>query len=91
MVIADFLLARFDLAGAAIITAAAGIVALYFASTFEVSTLNALAAAARSRDGRSITARWSAARASEASTRLEIAKAKAAERAAQTQRDAARN
>ncbi len=39
MVIADFLLARFDVAGSAIITVASGVVALYFASTFEVSTL----------------------------------------------------
>ena len=39
MVISDFLLAHFEVAGAAIITVASGIVALYFASTFEVSTL----------------------------------------------------
>ena len=39
MVIADFLLARFDLAGAAIITVASGVLALYFASTFQVATL----------------------------------------------------
>ncbi|MDQ2775924.1 MAG: DNA translocase FtsK 4TM domain-containing protein [Acidobacteriota bacterium] len=39
MVIADFLKARFDVTGAAIIVAAAGVLALYFASTFEVSTL----------------------------------------------------
>ncbi len=39
MVFADALLARFDFAGAAIITVAAGVLALYFASTFEMSTL----------------------------------------------------
>ncbi len=39
MIIADFLLARFDVVGAAILTAASGVLALYFASTFEVSTL----------------------------------------------------
>jgi DNA segregation ATPase FtsK/SpoIIIE, S-DNA-T family len=39
MVVSDFLLSRFEVAGAAIITVASGIIALYFASTFEVSTL----------------------------------------------------
>ncbi len=39
MIIADFLLARFDIVGAAILTAASAVLALYFASTFEVSTL----------------------------------------------------
>jgi len=42
MVIADYLHARLDLAGAAIITAAAGIVAIYFATTFEVAVLTRL-------------------------------------------------
>src|ERR1035441_1323712 len=39
LVIADFLKSRFDVTGAALITAAAGVIALYLASTFEVSTL----------------------------------------------------
>jgi hypothetical protein len=42
MVIADYLRARCELAGAAIITAAAGVVALYFATTFEVAVLTRL-------------------------------------------------
>jgi S-DNA-T family DNA segregation ATPase FtsK/SpoIIIE len=39
MVIADWLRSHFNLTGAALITAAAGVLAIYFATTFEVSTL----------------------------------------------------
>lgn len=39
LVLAEFLRARFNLVGAAIITAAVGIIALYFATTFESSML----------------------------------------------------
>ncbi len=81
MVMADFLLARFDLAGAAIITVAAGIIALYFASTFEVSTLM--------RWLRGPIAKWQAMRAKWKTSRelrrqraIEKAKARAAERSA---------
>ena len=42
LVIADYLRARCDLVGAAIITAAAGVIALYFATTFEVAILTRL-------------------------------------------------
>ncbi len=80
MVLADFLLARFDLAGAAIITVAAGVVALYFASTFEVSTLM------RWLNGpiakfRSLRVRWRAARHARRERALEQARARARERA----------
>jgi S-DNA-T family DNA segregation ATPase FtsK/SpoIIIE len=81
MIIADFLRARFDLAGAAIITAAAGIVALYFATTFEVAILTRLFGGTIAK----FRARWEAwrvARAEQRARSLERAKAKAAERAA---------
>jgi S-DNA-T family DNA segregation ATPase FtsK/SpoIIIE len=80
LVIADFLTARFNLTGAAIITAAAGILALYFASTFEVSTL------ARWFSGpiakwRALTERWRAARQERRARAIAGAKEKAADRA----------
>ena len=81
MIIAGFLRARFDLAGAAIITAAAGIVALYFATTFEVAILTRLFGGTIAK----FRARWEAwrvARAEQRARSLEKAKAKAAERAA---------
>ena len=77
---ADFLLARFDLAGAAIITVAAGIVALYFASAFEVSTLMRWLRGPIAK-WKEILARWQAAR----YRAIEKAKAKAAERAVRRQ------
>ncbi len=61
MVIADFLLARFDVAGSAIITVAAGVVALYFATTFEVSTLMRWMRGPVAK-WRAIAARWRASR-----------------------------
>ncbi len=81
MVLADFLLARFDVAGAAIITVAAGIIALYFASTFEVSTLmrwlrGPIAKWNATRE------RWRASREARRQQAIDKAKAKAAERAA---------
>jgi S-DNA-T family DNA segregation ATPase FtsK/SpoIIIE len=79
MVLADCLLARFNFAGAAIITVAAGILALYFASTFEVSTLlhwlRPLIA-----KWRGVIANWRAAREIKRSAAIEKAKARAAER-----------
>jgi S-DNA-T family DNA segregation ATPase FtsK/SpoIIIE len=81
MVIADSLLARFDLAGSAIVTVAAGVVALYFASTFEVSTLLRWLRRPIAKF-HSITAKWSAARQARRQRALEIAKEKAADRAA---------
>ncbi|MBV8550708.1 MAG: DNA translocase FtsK [Acidobacteriaceae bacterium] len=84
MVLADALLARFDFAGAAIITVGAGVLALYFASTFEVATLM------RWLSGpiawwQKVMARWKAAHEARRQRALENAKAKAAERAARRQ------
>ena len=81
MVIADYLLARFDVAGAAIITVAAAIVALYFASTFEVSTLMRWLRGPLER-WRAVTARWRASREASRQRAIEKAKARAAERKA---------
>lgn len=81
MVLADFLLNRFDLAGAAIITVASGIVALYFASTFEVSTLMRWLRGPVAK-WRAILARWRASREASRERAIEKAKAKAAERTA---------
>ncbi|MBV9156502.1 MAG: DNA translocase FtsK 4TM domain-containing protein, partial [Acidobacteriaceae bacterium] len=81
MVMADFLLARFDLAGAAIITVAAGIIALYFASTFEVSTLMRWLRRPIAKV-RAIRASWRNSRELRRQRVIEKAKAKAAERAA---------
>ncbi|HEY7303544.1 MAG TPA: DNA translocase FtsK 4TM domain-containing protein [Bryobacteraceae bacterium] len=79
MILSDFLLARFDLAGAAIITVAAGVIALYFASTFEVSTLMRWLSGPAAKC-RALAARWRASRESRRQRALEHAKAKAAER-----------
>ncbi len=84
LVLADFLLARFDFAGAAIITVAAGILALYFASTFEASTL-LLWFSRPIAWWRARLARWKAARQMRRERAIEKAKAKAAERAARRQ------
>lgn len=81
MVTAQFLLARFDLAGSAIITVAAGIIALYFASTFEVSTLMRWLSGPLAK-WRSARERWQAARDLKRQAALEKARALAAERAA---------
>ncbi|MBV9498092.1 MAG: DNA translocase FtsK 4TM domain-containing protein [Acidobacteriaceae bacterium] len=81
VVIADFLLARFDLAGAALITVASGVVALYFASTFEVSTLMRWFSGPMARF-RSTKAGWRAARQARRERALEQARARAGERAA---------
>lgn len=80
MVFADALLARFDFAGAAIITVAAGVLALYFASTFQVSTLMRwLAGPIAWWQAR--VAGWQAAAEARRQQAVEKAKAKAAERA----------
>jgi DNA segregation ATPase FtsK/SpoIIIE, S-DNA-T family len=88
MVLADFLLARFNFAGAAIITVAAGVLALYFASTFEVSTLlrwlRPLVA-----KGRAAMAKWRAVRETRRLAAIEKAKAQAAERVARRARQSA--
>ncbi|HZU23419.1 MAG TPA: DNA translocase FtsK 4TM domain-containing protein, partial [Terriglobales bacterium] len=81
MAISDFLIARFEVAGAAIITAGSGIVALYFASTFEVSTLMRWLRGPIARC-RSWAERWRPARQARRLRAIERAKARAAERAA---------
>ncbi len=81
MVSAEFLLARFDLAGSAIITVASGILALYFASTFEVSTLAGWLSGPAAR-WHSMLNRWNASRKARRLAAIEQAKARAAERTA---------
>ena len=81
MLIADYLLARCDLAGSAIITAAAGIIALYFATTFEVAILTRLFGGTISRIRQRFLL-WREARAEQRARAVKKAKAKAAERAA---------
>jgi S-DNA-T family DNA segregation ATPase FtsK/SpoIIIE len=81
MLIADYLLARCDFVGAAIITAAAGVVALYFATTFEVAILTRLFGGTITRI-RERFQLWRTARAEQRARAIEKAKAKAAERAA---------
>lgn len=81
MVLADFLLARFDVAGAALITVAAGIVALYFASTFEVSTLMRWMRGPVAK-WKALAARWRAARRARRQRAMDRARARATERAA---------
>ncbi|MBV8865815.1 MAG: hypothetical protein JO210_10520, partial [Acidobacteriaceae bacterium] len=84
------MLARFDLAGSAIITVAAGILALYFASTFEVSTLTRWLSGPLDR-WHNIRARWKAARQSKRQAAIERAIARAAERPAKRNRRAAKD
>jgi S-DNA-T family DNA segregation ATPase FtsK/SpoIIIE len=86
MVSAEFLLARFDLAGSAIITVASGILALYFASTFEVSTLARWMSGPAAR-WRAMRNRWAAARKAKRQAAIEQAKALAAERIARRKAD----
>jgi S-DNA-T family DNA segregation ATPase FtsK/SpoIIIE len=81
MVAADYLRARCDLVGAAIITAAAGVVALYFATKFEVSLLTRLFGGTMARIRARFEA-WRVARADRQARAVEKAKARAAERAA---------
>src|SRR5581483_4282280 len=81
MVISDFLLSRFEVAGAAIITVASGIIALYFASTFEVSTLMRWLRGPIARC-RVLAERWKAAREASRERAVQRARARAAERAA---------
>ncbi|HEY7210626.1 MAG TPA: DNA translocase FtsK 4TM domain-containing protein [Bryobacteraceae bacterium] len=81
MVTSEYLLARFDLAGAAIITVAAGILALYFASTFEVSTLMRWLSGPMARI-HNVKESWAAARQAKRDAAIAKAKARAAERVA---------
>jgi S-DNA-T family DNA segregation ATPase FtsK/SpoIIIE len=81
MAIADYLRVRCDLAGAAIITAAAAVVALYFATTFEVAVLTRLFGGTIAKIKERFQA-WRIARAEQRARAVEKARAKAAERAA---------
>jgi S-DNA-T family DNA segregation ATPase FtsK/SpoIIIE len=81
LIIADYLRARCDLVGAAIITAAAGVVALYFATTFEVAILTRLFGGTIARIKERFAV-WRAARAEQRARAVERARAKAAERVA---------
>lgn len=82
MVLADYLLSHFEVAGAAIITVASGIVALYFASTFEVSTLAGWLRGPLAR-WRAFLADWRKTRSIKREAAIAKAKARAAERVAQ--------
>lgn len=85
MVIADFLLARFDVAGSAIITVASGVLALYFASTFEVSTLRRWLSGPLAR-WRTFRANWKQSREARRQSAINKAKAQAADRTARRQK-----
>jgi DNA segregation ATPase FtsK/SpoIIIE, S-DNA-T family len=81
MVIADYLRSRFGATGAGIFTAALGVMALYFASTFEVSTLMRWMSGPAARWHAFIEKRREARR-SKRLAAIELARQKAAERAA---------
>ena len=80
MVLASYLLSHFELAGAAIVTVASGIIALYFASTFQVSTLARWLRGPIARWKLSMV-RWRSARKLRREAAVERAKALAADRA----------
>lgn len=79
LVIADWLLARFEVAGSAIITVAAGVIALYFASTFEVSSLIRWFRTPIAK-WRSIVERWRTSRAESRKRAIAKAQSRAADR-----------
>jgi DNA segregation ATPase FtsK/SpoIIIE, S-DNA-T family len=79
LVLADFLSSRFNLVGAAIITVASAVIAIYFATTFEVSTLVRWLAGPIAK-WQSIVEKWHAFRAARRARSVEAAKARAAER-----------
>ncbi len=81
MVIADYLVAQLNLVGAAIATAVAGILALYLASTFEMSTLARWFRGPISKC-QIILAKWQASREARRKRAIERAKARVAERIA---------
>lgn len=85
MIIADGLVARFDVIGSAIITAASGVLALYFATTFQFSTLVSLFAGPV-RWFRSKAEQWRAHRQERRSLAIDKAKQRAAERATKKNR-----
>ena len=79
MAMSDFLLSRLNLSGAAIVTAASAVLALYLVSSFELSVIGRLLAGPLAR-WRSAVARWKAWREEKRQISIERAKAKAAER-----------
>ena len=81
LVLADFLRAHFNVAGAAIITLASAVIALYFATTFEMATLMRWFAGPIAK-WHAIVEKWHAARAARRARAVEAAKARAAERVA---------
>jgi S-DNA-T family DNA segregation ATPase FtsK/SpoIIIE len=81
LVLANFLTTRFNFMGAAIITAAIGVIALYLATTFESAMLVRWFAGPIAKV-QAAYARWQAARQERRAQAIENAKAKAAERVA---------
>ncbi len=81
LVLADFLRNHFNVAGAAIITVASAVIALYFATTFEVATLMRWFAGPIAK-WQALMEKWKAARAARRARAVEAAKARAAERIA---------
>ncbi len=81
LILADVLRSRFDVTGAAIITAAAGVIAIYFATSFEVSTLMRWLSGPIAR-WQALWERWRSARAERRRLAIDKAKARAAERTA---------
>ena len=82
MIIADYLVAHLNFVGAVIATAAAGVLALYLASTFEMSTLTRWLRVPIARWQRFL-ANWRASREARRERAIEKARARAAERIAQ--------
>ncbi len=80
MVIADYLMARLNFAGALIAVAVVGVLALYLASTFEVSTLQRWLSGPIAR-WNAMRARWREARELKREAAIQRAKERAAQRA----------
>jgi len=81
LILADFLRTHFNVAGAAIITVASAVIALYFATTFEVATLMRWLAGPIAK-WHAIIEKWRAACAARRARAVDAAKARAAERVA---------
>jgi DNA segregation ATPase FtsK/SpoIIIE, S-DNA-T family len=79
IVLAGALTSRFDITGAAIITAAVCIVSIYFATSFELATLLRWLSGPIAR-WKAVRERWKAARAAKREAKLEQAREKAAAR-----------
>ncbi|HEX4769742.1 MAG TPA: DNA translocase FtsK 4TM domain-containing protein [Bryobacteraceae bacterium] len=79
IVLAGALTSRFDITGAAIITAAAGIVSIYFATSFELATLLRWLSGPIAR-WHAMRERWKLARAAKREAKLERAREEAAAR-----------